>query len=135
LSAGPTEILIIAGQTADPFVVAVDLLSQAEHGPDSPAVLLTTSALVAERTMAVVEEILPDMPTKDMAEPAWRNYGAVHVMDTLEEAHSFADHLAFEHVEGHARSGDIRAARYGGRELGWSKYAFKSGSFGYELAK
>ena len=63
LFAGPTEILIVADQYADPFVVAVDLLSQAEHGPDSPAVLITTSEDLGLKVMALVDEILVDMPT------------------------------------------------------------------------
>ena len=70
LFAGPTEILVIADDEADPFVVAVDLLSQAEHGPDSPAVLVTTSERVAHEAMAHIDEILVDMPTRDFAEPA-----------------------------------------------------------------
>src|ERR671920_628127 len=69
LFAGPTEILVVADDAADPFVVAVDLLSQAEHGPDSPAVLITTSEDVAHAQMAHVERLLPRMPTHDMARP------------------------------------------------------------------
>ena len=82
LFAGPTEILIIADDHADPFVVAVDLLSQAEHGPDSPAVLITTSESLGRRVIDLIELILPDMPTKDMAAPAWRDYGQVAVVPT-----------------------------------------------------
>jgi sulfopropanediol 3-dehydrogenase len=99
LFAGPTEILVIADDDADPFVVAVDLLSQAEHGPDSPAVLVTTSESVARAAMAHIDEILVDMPTKDFAEPAWRNHGEVVVVDTLDEAFAVADSYASEHVE------------------------------------
>jgi sulfopropanediol 3-dehydrogenase len=99
LLAGPTEILVLADETADPFVVAVDLLSQAEHGPDSPAVLISTSAEVASRALEHVERILPDMPTRDFAGPAWQDHGQVIVVDTLAEAYQLADHLAFEHVE------------------------------------
>jgi sulfopropanediol 3-dehydrogenase len=69
LFAGPTEILVVADEHADPFVVAVDLLSQAEHGPDSPAVLVTTSAEVAQRVLAWIEDLLPTMPTADHAGP------------------------------------------------------------------
>lgn len=61
---------------------AVDLLSQAEHGPDSPAVLITTSREIAEKTIAEVERLLPGMPTRDFAEPAWRDHGQVHVVDS-----------------------------------------------------
>jgi sulfopropanediol 3-dehydrogenase len=99
LFAGPTEILVIADDGADPFVVAVDLLSQAEHGPDSPAVLITTSEKLATEAMAHIEAILPGMPTADMAGPAWRDHGQVHVVDSMTEAYSLADSFASEHVE------------------------------------
>ena len=99
LFAGPTEILVVADEDADPFVVAVDLLSQAEHGPDSPAVLITTSQEVAHAAMAHIERILPGMPTNDMAGPAWRDHGEVHVVDDLDEAYALADTFASEHVQ------------------------------------
>jgi sulfopropanediol 3-dehydrogenase len=99
LLAGPTEILVIADDQADPFTVAVDLLSQAEHGPDSPAVLVTTSQTVAEQTLAHIDAILPGMSTKDMAGPAWRDHGEVVVVDTIEEAFAVADTYASEHVQ------------------------------------
>ncbi len=99
LFAGPTETLIVADEFADPFVVAVDLLSQAEHGPDSPAVLITTSETVARRTMELVEELLVDMPTADLAGPAWRDHGEVIVVDDLDEAFRVADGYASEHVQ------------------------------------
>jgi sulfopropanediol 3-dehydrogenase len=99
LVAGPTEVLIVADETADPFIVAVDLLSQAEHGPDSPAVLISTSEEVARKTLEHIEEILPGMPTRDYAETAWREWGAVHVVDDLDSAYSLADEYACEHVQ------------------------------------
>jgi sulfopropanediol 3-dehydrogenase len=99
LFAGPTEILIIADDDADPFVVAVDLLSQAEHGPESPAILVTTSESVARKTIEYIEAILPDMPTNDYAGPAWRSFGQVVVVDDLDEAYSVADGYAAEHVQ------------------------------------
>ncbi len=99
LFAGPTEILVVADDSADPFVVAVDLLSQAEHGPDSPAVLITTSEDVAQAAMAHVERLLPGMPTNDMAGPAWRDHGQVVVVDDLDEAYRLADEFASEHVQ------------------------------------
>ena len=99
LFAGPTEILVIADDDADPFIVAVDLLSQAEHGPDSPAILVTTSERVAREAMAHIDVILPDMPTRDFAEPAWRNYGQVLVVDDIAEAYAVADSFASEHVQ------------------------------------
>jgi sulfopropanediol 3-dehydrogenase len=99
LFAGPTEILVVADDSADPFVVAVDLLSQAEHGPDSPAVLITTSEDVAHAAMAHIDRLLPEMPTRDMAGPAWRDHGQVHVVDDLDEAFALADRFASEHVQ------------------------------------
>ena len=99
LFAGPTEVLIVADEHADAFVVAVDLLSQAEHGPDSPAVLITTSEELGQRVIAFVDQILVDMPTRDYAEPAWRDWGAVHVVGSLDEAYQLADEYAYEHVQ------------------------------------
>src|SRR5664280_1539800 len=99
LFAGPTEILIVADEHADPFIVAVDLLSQAEHGPDSPAVLITTSEELARKVIDYVEELLVNMPTRDFAAPAWRDWGAVHVVATLDDAYALADEYAFEHVQ------------------------------------
>jgi sulfopropanediol 3-dehydrogenase len=99
LFAGPTEILVVADDSADPFVVAVDLLSQAEHGPDSPAVLITTSEDVAHAAMAHIDRLLPEMPTRDMAGPAWRDHGQVHVVDDLDAAFELADRFASEHVQ------------------------------------
>jgi sulfopropanediol 3-dehydrogenase len=99
LFAGPTETLIVADEHADPFVVAVDLLSQAEHGPDSPAVLITTSEPLARRVVELVEEILVDMPTADFAGPAWRDHGQVAVVEDLAAAYALADEYASEHVQ------------------------------------
>lgn len=76
LFAGPTETLIVADEHADPFIVAVDLLSQAEHGPDSPAVLITTSEEVGRKTLEHIDTILVDMPTRDYAAAAWRDWGS-----------------------------------------------------------
>ncbi|GAA3388252.1 histidinol dehydrogenase [Cryptosporangium minutisporangium] len=104
LFAGPTEILVIADEHADPFVVAVDLLSQAEHGPDSPAVLITTSRDVAVSVSEHVERILVDMPTRDLAGPAWRDHGQILLVDDLDEAYAVADSFASEHVEVLTRS-------------------------------
>lgn len=99
LLAGPTEVLIVADEHADPFIVAVDLLSQAEHGPDSPAVLITTSETLGRDTIKLIDRLLPDMPTRDFAEPAWRNHGEVIVVDDLDEAYALADRYASEHVQ------------------------------------
>lgn len=99
LFAGPTEILIVADGHADPFIVAVDLLSQAEHGPDSPAVLITTSEELATKVIDYVDQILLDMPTRDFAAPAWRDWGAVHVVASMDDAYALADEYAYEHVQ------------------------------------
>ncbi|PGH46779.1 histidinol dehydrogenase [Streptomyces sp. Ru87] len=99
LFAGPTEILVVADEHADPFVAAVDLLSQAEHGPDSPAVLVTTSEAVGRAVQRHVERLLPTMPTRDYAGPAWRDHGEIVVADSLDEAFRIADSYACEHVE------------------------------------
>lgn len=99
LFAGPTEVLIVADDAADPFITAVDLLSQAEHGPDSPAVLITTSEALAREVISNVEELLVDMPTKDFAEIAWRDWGEVHVVESLDDAFELADAYASEHVQ------------------------------------
>ena len=99
LFAGPTEILVVADDTADPLLVAVDLLSQAEHGPDSPAVLVTTSERLARAVLRHVDELLPGMPTRDNAGPAWRDHGEVVLVDSLDEAWRVADGYASEHVE------------------------------------
>jgi sulfopropanediol 3-dehydrogenase len=99
LFAGPTEILVIADHTADPLIVAVDLLSQAEHGPDSPAVLITTDESLGRAVIEHIERLLPGMSTADVAGPAWRDHGQVVVVDHLDEAWTIADKLAFEHVE------------------------------------
>jgi sulfopropanediol 3-dehydrogenase len=99
LLAGPTEILIIADDQADPFIVAVDLLSQAEHGPDSPAVLITTSESVGRQVIEYIERMLPDLPTRDYAGPAWRDHGQVIVVDNLAAGYALADEFASEHVQ------------------------------------
>ncbi|MBO0679144.1 histidinol dehydrogenase [Mycolicibacterium sp. S2-37] len=99
LFAGPTEVLIVADEHADPFIVAVDLLSQAEHGPDSPAVLITTSEELGRAVMEHIDTILVDMPTRDFAEPAWRDWGEVRVVETLDDAYALADRYASEHVQ------------------------------------
>lgn len=101
LIAGPTEILIVADETADPVIVAADLLGQAEHGPASPAVLVTTSAALAAETLRQVELQLESLPTADVARRAWEDFGEVVVVDSDEEALTLADAYASEHVEIH----------------------------------
>ncbi|KAI0384066.1 histidinol dehydrogenase [Hypomontagnella monticulosa] len=99
LLAGPTEVLIVADGLADPFTVATDLLSQAEHGPDSPAVLITTSEEVGQQTIKYADQILKDMPTAELAGTSWRDYGEVVVVDSLDEAYELADVYSSEHVQ------------------------------------
>ena len=99
LLAGPTETLIIADDSADPEVCAVDLLGQAEHGPTSPATLLTNSNELAVDTLKQVERQLEIMPTAEVAGRAWADFGSVLVCDTLEEMVIEADQLAYEHVQ------------------------------------
>jgi len=99
LLAGPTETLIIADDTADAEMCATDLLGQAEHGPTSPAVLLTTSAKIANEIQAEVDRQLAILPTADIAGVAWRDYGQVILCDTDEELLAEADRIASEHVQ------------------------------------
>jgi sulfopropanediol 3-dehydrogenase len=99
LFAGPTETLVIADQTVDGELCAIDLLGQAEHGPTSPAVLLTCSEKLARATMAEVERLLDAMPTGQIARQAWRDYGQVIVAEDYEEMAQVADRIASEHVQ------------------------------------
>lgn len=99
LFAGPTETLVIADETADGELCAVDLLGQAEHGPSSPAVLITNSEKLARETMEWIERLLPGMPTRAHAEAAWRDYGEVIVCEDYEEMAREADRVASEHVQ------------------------------------
>jgi sulfopropanediol 3-dehydrogenase len=99
LFAGPTETLVIADETVDGELCATDLLGQAEHGPNSPAVLLTNSEQLAHETMAQIEEQLKTLPTAEIASKAWEDYGQVYVCDTYEEMVEKADELASEHVQ------------------------------------
>ena len=106
LFAGPTETLVIADDSVDGELCAADLLGQAEHGPNSPAVLLTTSRALAEETMQEVERQLKVLPTADAAGPAWNDYGQVIVADDRDEMVRIADELAFEHVQVMTRDPD-----------------------------
>jgi len=100
LLAGPTEILIIADGDADPEIVAADLIGQAEHGPTSPTVLVTTSPELAERVEREIErQLAADLPTAETASIAWTEHGAIHVVETPEQAVAKANDLAYEHVE------------------------------------
>ena len=99
LLAGPTEVLVIADETADAEMVATDLLGQAEHGPTSPAVLLTTSEPLAHALPAEIERQLEQLETADVAGAAWRDFGEIILCQTDAEMLSEADRLAFEHVQ------------------------------------
>ncbi|MCB2108663.1 MAG: histidinol dehydrogenase [Rhodobacteraceae bacterium] len=99
LFAGPTEILVIADDTADGEMCATDLLGQAEHGPTSPAVLLTTSERVARETEKEIERQLKILKTADIAGQAWRDFGEIILCDTVDEMVAEADRIASEHVE------------------------------------
>ena len=99
LIAGPTEILVIADEGARPRVVAVDLLGQAEHGPTSPAVLVTTSQRLGELVLSEIEALLEDWPTAEVTRKAWRDCGTVIVAEDVEEAIALSDGFAPEHLE------------------------------------
>jgi histidinol dehydrogenase len=99
LFAGPTEVLIVADDAADPYTCAVDLLSQAEHGPDSPAVLITNSEKVGRQTIEWVDKLLKILPTAPIAGVSWKTFGEVIVTDSMDEAYKIADQYAFEHVQ------------------------------------
>ncbi len=106
LFAGPTETLVIADETVDAEICATDLLGQAEHGPDSPAILLTTSAKLARETLREIERLLNILPTAPVARRAWETHGGVCVADSDEELLSLADEIASEHVQVMTRDPD-----------------------------
>ena len=99
LLAGPTETLLLADETVDGEICATDLLGQAEHGPTSPAVLLTTSRQLGLDTIAEVERQLQHLPTADIAGKSWADYGRVIVCEENAEMLAMANELAFEHVQ------------------------------------
>ncbi|MCY4167562.1 MAG: histidinol dehydrogenase [Rhodobacter sp.] len=99
LFAGPTETMVIADETVDPEICATDLLGQAEHGYNSPAVLVTNSRRLAEGTMAEISRLLEILPTAETAGTSWRDYGEVILCDTYEEMLRVADDIASEHVQ------------------------------------
>ena len=99
LFAGPTETLVIADESVDGEICATDLLGQAEHGPNSPAILLTTSRNLAEDTISEIEVQLKTLETADVAGEAWREYGQVIICDSVDEMVEIADEIASEHVQ------------------------------------
>ena len=99
LFAGPTETLIIADDSSDPEICAIDLLGQAEHGPTSPAILLTNSEKLANNTINEIQRQLKILPTADVAKVSWAEYGQVILCDSIDEMVDVANDLAFEHVQ------------------------------------
>ena len=121
LFAGPTETLVIADESVDGEMCAVDLLGQAEHGPTSPAVLLTTSEKLARDTLAEIDRQLKILPTADIARQSWADYGEVIVCDTVDEMVTKADEIASEHVQVMTTDPDLflrRLTNYGALFLG-----------------
>jgi sulfopropanediol 3-dehydrogenase len=121
LLAGPTETLIIADNSVDGEICATDLLGQAEHGPTSPAILLTTSETLARETMSEVERLLSILPTADVARKAWEDFGEVILCDDADEMVLEADRIASEHVQVMTRDPDYflnRMSNYGSLFLG-----------------
>jgi sulfopropanediol 3-dehydrogenase len=121
LLAGPTETLIIADDSVDAKICATDLLGQAEHGPTSPAILITDSEKLAKETIAEVERLLSILPTADAAGQAWKDYGEVIVCDSVDEMVAEADRIASEHIQVMTRDPDYflnHMTNYGSLFLG-----------------
>ena len=121
LFAGPTETLVIADDTVDAEMCATDLLGQAEHGPDSPAILLTTSQTLAEQTLREIHRLLDILPTATIARAAWDTHGEIIVAGSDEEMVRIADTIASEHVQVMTRDPDYfleNMTNYGALFLG-----------------
>ncbi|MGL4636602.1 MAG: histidinol dehydrogenase [Beijerinckiaceae bacterium] len=121
LFAGPTETLVIADDSVDGELCATDLLGQAEHGPNSPAILLTNSEKLARDTVREIERLLTILPTAAIAGQAWRDYGEVIVCDSIDEMVKVADEIASEHVQVMTRDPDYflkHMTNYGALFLG-----------------
>jgi sulfopropanediol 3-dehydrogenase len=121
LLAGPTETLVIADDSVDAELCATDLLGQAEHGPDSPAVFLTTSESLAHQTLHEIERILRILPTAPVARQAWQTFGEVILAESAAEMVTIADSIASEHVQVMTSDPDYFLARltnYGALFLG-----------------
>ncbi|KAA0468328.1 histidinol dehydrogenase [Klebsiella aerogenes] len=106
LFAGPTETLVIADESVDGEICATDLLGQAEHGPDSPAILLTTSETLARETLAEIDRLLAVLPTAEIARQSWAKFGEIIVAEDREEMLKIANDLTFEHVQVMTRDPD-----------------------------
>jgi sulfopropanediol 3-dehydrogenase len=128
LLAGPSEVAVIADGTADPELVAADLLGQAEHGPDSPAALVTTDIELAEAVALEVKRQLQTLDTREICGPAWENYGSITVAEDREVAVALMDDLAPEHLEIQTSDDDWyhdHLHNYGSIFLGaWSTVAY-----------
>jgi sulfopropanediol 3-dehydrogenase len=128
LLAGPSEVAVISDETADPELVAADLLGQAEHGPNSPAALVTTNEEHGRRVIDAIDKQLATLATASIAGPAWRDYGVVTVADDRETAATLMDDLAPEHLELLTSDDDWyhdRLRNYGSIFLGtWSTVAY-----------
>ncbi|MDN3310328.1 histidinol dehydrogenase [Microbacterium oryzae] len=128
LLAGPSEVAVISDDSADPEIVAADLLGQAEHGPNSPAALVTTSEAHGAAVIEAVDSQLASLATQSIAGPAWRDYGVVTVATDREVAATLMDDLAPEHLEVMTRDDDWyhdRLRNYGSLFLGsWSTVAY-----------
>jgi sulfopropanediol 3-dehydrogenase len=121
LFAGPTETMVICDDTVDAELVAVDLLGQAEHGPNSPAVCITTSTKIAQELPAQIEQVLARLSTRDIAGLAWRDYGQIILCETDEEMLREAERICSEHVQVMTRNPDWflqRMTNYGALFLG-----------------
>jgi sulfopropanediol 3-dehydrogenase len=128
LLAGPSEVAVIADETANPVTVAADLLGQAEHGPLSPASLVTTSDELASSVLHEIERQLETLSTRDIAGPAWRDFGTIYVADSRETAVELMDMMAPEHLEILTKEDDYyfdHLTNYGSLFLGkWSTVAY-----------
>jgi sulfopropanediol 3-dehydrogenase len=121
LQAGPTETLVICDDTVDAELVAVDLLGQAEHGPNSPAVCITTSKKIAAELPAQIESVLERLATRDIASAAWRDYGQIILCENDEEMLEEAERVCSEHVQVMTKNPDWfldRMTNYGALFLG-----------------
>lgn len=134
LLAGPSEVAVIADETADPVIVAADLLGQAEHGPESPAALVTTSRALGLAVIAEVDRQLETLSTSAIAGPAWRNYGSVTWVADTATAVQLMDELAPEHLEIQTADDETylkNLTNYGSLFIGpWSTVAYSDKGMG-----
>ncbi len=128
LLAGPSEVAVLADETADPEWVAADLLGQAEHGPNSPAALITTSGTLGRNVIEAIDRQLQTLATREIAGPAWRDFGSVIVATDAAQAAAIADVLGPEHLEVQTADDDYfrkELRNYGSLFLGrWSTVAY-----------